>query len=250
MIEKWLHEKCIAHRGLHDVQHPENTLCAYKRAIEFGFNIEIDVQLTRDGIPVVFHDLHLKRLTGRDNYLYELDYSDIKANIRYLNSGESIPRFDEVLSLCEGKTGLMIEVKKKSYDTPEIDVELVISPMLKKYKGDFIVKSFNPHSVLWFKTHTPEFCVGLLSEYDRVEAYPKDLQILVKKLLQDISCRVDFFDCAIKLIDSPLYNTALAEGLPIIVWTVKSQACYNAVKPKVTNIIFEDFIPERQLLKE
>lgn len=241
MVPNWLSGNLVAHRGLHNADYSENTLEAFKNAAKHNYNVEMDVQLTKDGKPVVYHDLCLARLTDHDCLVKELTLDEVR-KVKYLQGG-SIPTLEEALNVCEGKCGIMLEVKKDSYDAPGIDIEEVIYPILKSYRGDFIVKSFNPYTVNWFATFAPEFSRGFLCEYEKTEDYPEADRALVKKLLDPQAPLVDFFDYHVGKIGSEIWNET-TKHLPAVVWTVRSQKQYDEVKSKVINVIFENFIPE------
>ena len=103
----WLY----AHRGLHDGNHkvPENSLEAFRRAVDAGYGMELDVQHTRDDRLVVFHDANLKRVCGVDKNVRDLTYGELK---RYpLPDGSVIPLFSEVLELVGGRAPIIVEVK-------------------------------------------------------------------------------------------------------------------------------------------
>lgn len=110
MVPKWLLGNLVAHRGLHNAEYSENTLEAFKNAADHHYNIEMDVQLTKDGKPVVYHDLRLDRLTDHDCLVKELTLNEVR-KVRYLQGG-SIPTLEEALEVCEGRCGIMLEVKK------------------------------------------------------------------------------------------------------------------------------------------
>ena len=163
-MNNWLYGKYVAHRGLHTAEISENTLQAFENAISHGYNVELDVQQSKDGKLVVYHDLNLGRLTNSAEDVSALDYRTLTQNVVYRATGQGIPDFESALSVCRGRTGLMIEVKKCAYEANVIDMEPEILRILKKYDGDFVVKSFNPFTVLWFLENAPEFTVGFLSE--------------------------------------------------------------------------------------
>lgn len=245
----WLDQRYIAHRGLHDENNCENTMKAFKNAIEHQYHIELDVQLTKDQVVMVYHDTHLKRLTGYDAFLEDLTYQEIKEKVRYLQNNEELPLFEDVLKLCEGKTGLMIEIKKPTYYTPEIRVEPYVYELLKNYKGDFVIKSFNPFSVKWFIDHAPEFPIGFLCEYDSLQdydLYDRKSRPLVEELLFTGKRKVDFFDYCIGKIGSPIWKQ-VHKKMPCYVWVVRSQQQQDALqKEEVNNIIFENYLPRRK----
>ena len=261
MFEKWLNEKFIAHRGYHTDNISENTLNAFQNAINHGFNIELDVQPTSDNVAVVYHDTNMGRLTNCKEFVEDISYEFLKNKVRYDKTGENIPTFSEAAKLCEGKTGLMIEIKKRTYATKEIRVEPLVYDILKSYKGDFVVKSFNPFSVQWFLDHAPEFTVGFLSEYDSLDDYDEESRKLVEKFLFDgktagvsvpaISSgvaagkrKVDFFDYAVTKIGSPLWNSVYGT-MPCYTWVVRDRATQKRVKNVTQNIIFENYDPRK-----
>ena len=133
--------KNFAHRGFSGL-YPENTMIAFQKAVECEGcdGIELDVQLTRDRIPVVFHDETLERVCGvkgkvRDYTLEELSHFSL------YTSGEHIPTFEDVLKLVDGKVPLIIEMKVEYFD---LRVCRAADQLLQKYKGVYCIESFNP----------------------------------------------------------------------------------------------------------
>lgn len=109
-----------AHRGLfdNDSEAPENSLPAFKRAVDAGYGIELDVQLSKDGIPVVFHDATLKRMCGVDGNVWDYTLKELQ-QMKLANSSATIPTFAEVLKTVDGKVPLIIEYK---LDVPQTKV--------------------------------------------------------------------------------------------------------------------------------
>lgn len=102
----------IAHRGLFDNKKiPENSLLAFRRAISFHIPFELDIQLTKDNVIIVFHDINLKRMCGVDKYICDMTYDEIR-KFSLLSTKEKIPTFREVLELTNGSVLLDIEIKK------------------------------------------------------------------------------------------------------------------------------------------
>ena len=101
----------FAHRGLHDNNHqiPENSLAAFQRAVDAGYGIELDVQLSADRIPVVFHDATLSRMCGIDRRVNELTFAELR-QLSLVNTKEQIPSFQEALALVNGKVPLLVTV--------------------------------------------------------------------------------------------------------------------------------------------
>lgn len=106
-----------AHRGLHCAAEgvPENSLPAFRRAVEAGYGIELDLHLTTDGRLAVFHDDTLDRVCGVSGRVEEKSYEELR-QLRLLGTEEYIPLFEEVLEIVAGRIPMIIEVKyQKNY---------------------------------------------------------------------------------------------------------------------------------------
>ena len=151
----------FAHRGLHsrDRSVPENSLKAFELAAEAGYGIELDVQLSKDGQVVVFHDDTLNRVCGIDARVDELNYAELR-DLSLLDTEEKIPLFSDVLAVIRGRGPLIVELKngRNNKELCEKTCE-----MLRKYNGEVCIESFNPMIVAWFRFHAKEFLRGLLS---------------------------------------------------------------------------------------
>ena len=111
--ETWakLKPQRYAHRGYHDKPTiPENSMPAFRRAIEHGWGAELDVHLLRDGTLAVFHDSDLKRCANVEGQIEDLDLEGLR-KLRLEGTDEQVPLFDDVLALFEGKQPLIIELK-------------------------------------------------------------------------------------------------------------------------------------------
>ncbi len=150
-----------AHRGLHDAAAgvPENSLAAFARAIERGCGIELDVQLSSDGIPIVFHDATLDRVCGRAGRVCELTAAELTA-IPLGGSEQRIPTLAEVLDLVGGRVPLLVEIKY--YRVPRT-VAARAAALLDAYRGAYLIESFHPLAVAWFRRHRPSVVRGQLS---------------------------------------------------------------------------------------
>ena len=148
------------HRGFWDEKLPENSLPAFEKSAETGIGVELDVQPTKDGKIIVFHDLKLKRLCGIDKAPSELTFEEI-SELRINGSEEKIPLFSEVLEVL-GDVPVSCEIKTAgaAFDADFLEGTY---QLLKEYKGDFNVISFNPFVLEWFKNNHPEVIRGQLS---------------------------------------------------------------------------------------
>lgn len=239
IFKSWLVETPIAHRGLHDKVSPENSLSAFSKAIEKGYAIELDVQLLSDDTVVVFHDDSLSRMTGNDGYIKFLNKEDLKV-LKLAGSKERIPTFEEVLKLVDGRTPILIEIKNQ-FKVGKLEQKVI--DMLKNYKGEFAIQSFNPFSLQYFKNHAPNFLRGQLSGYFKGEKLAWIKKFLLKRMSFNKSTSEPNF---ISYDASTLPNRFVRKfkKLPLLAWTVRSKEEYLKVIKYCDNIIFENFIPE------
>lgn len=233
----WLLTTPIAHRGLWNEQIIENSLTAYKNAVDRGYPIEIDIYLTADGHLVSFHDKDLMRMTGVEGKVYEKTLNQLK-QLRLKNTQEQIPTLDEVLSLVDGKVPLLIEFK----DQPNKEFVAKAVEKLKTYKGDFAVQSFNPIYVNEIKKLAPEFIRGILATESEGKNKSALVRYVLKKMPLNFLCKPDFISYSYTGL--PLKKRKI-KNRPVITWTVKNQEIYEKVKPFCENIIFEHFIPKK-----
>lgn len=147
-----------AHRGLHGAEIPENSLAAFEAACKEGYGIELDVQLSRDGQVMVFHDDTLERVTGTQGKLCDLDAKELQ-RLRLNGSDQTIPTFCEVLALVNGRVPLLVELKGETMDT---SLCAKVAELLAAYPGKYCIESFNPLLVRGMKKLLPQAVCGLL----------------------------------------------------------------------------------------
>ena len=152
----------FAHRGLYGGNIPENSLAAFRNAIEAGLDIELDVRLSRDGVPVVFHDRTLKRMCGDSRAVSELTLAELK-QLSLNGTDHRIPALTEVLELAERKAVLLIETKPPKDSIWNRRLEKRLLPLLKDYNGKYMVQSFNRYSVRYMKKRLNGIKCGILS---------------------------------------------------------------------------------------
>lgn len=238
IFKSWLVEKYVAHRGLHDEESPENSLSAFEKAIQKGYVIELDVQQIADGTVVVFHDSSLSRLTGQDGYLKNLIQEDLSAC--YLGgTKETIPTLKQALDLIDGRTPIIIEIK----NTLKVgSLESATLEILKNYKGQFAIMSFNPYVLSWFKENAPEILRGQLSAFFKKDKLSIIKKVVLKKMLLNKVAQPNFI--AYEAEHLPNRYVRKFNNLPLLAWTVRSQEEYMRVVKYCDNIIFENFEPK------
>ena len=211
-----------AHRGLHNGKDaPENSLAAFEAACRAGYGIELDVQLSRDGTVMVFHDYTLIRMTGCDKKLSELDANELTA-LTLGESDQKIPTFEEVLSLVDGRVPLLVELKGENFDT---SLCAKVADMLRNYRGLYCIESFNPLLIGKMKKQMPEvFCGLLYTNVCRDKKKNSILNIALTAMALNIVARPDFIAFNKADRDSlPVKITTKFYGTPKFVWTVNKQ---------------------------
>ncbi len=254
VIDALKKKRFFAHRGLYDneTEAPENSMQAFKNAVDHGYGIEMDVQLTKDKIPVVFHDFTLKRIArDKDGNPVKGKVSDYTfrqlQSFHLLDSDAVIPAFTSFLDLIHGQVPIIIELKidtgDKGYDLCEI-----IDPLLKEYKGIYCIESFNPYGLLWFKKHHPEVIRGQLASH--YLSYRKDrmhhllIYFITQNLMFNFLTKPDFIAYDIKYMNSIarkicftlFHNTS-------VVWTARSIDAMHRYSKQCDIFIFENCQP-------
>ena len=211
-----------AHRGLHNGKDaPENSLAAFEAACQKEYGIELDVQLSRDGKVMVFHDYTLVRMTGCDKKLAELDADEL-TKLTLGESDQKIPTFQEVLSLVDGRVPLLVELKGENFDT---SLCAKVAEMLRAYKGPYCVESFNPLLIGNMKKQMPEtFCGLLYTNVCRDKKKNSALNIALTAMALNVVARPDFI--AFNKEDREAFAVKVTTKLykaPKFVWTVNKQ---------------------------
>lgn len=237
-------KKNYAHRGLHSIDKliPENSLLAFQKAVEDGYGIELDVQLSKDGQVIVFHDNTLMRLTGFEGKASEYTWEQLKT-AKLCGTEYGIPLFQEVLQLVEGKVPIIVELKRGSQNKLLCEKTYTI---LKQYSGVVCVESFDPRIVQWFKKYAPTILRGQLLE--SYKSYRKDganpfVAFLLSRGITNCMARPQFIawgpdekNMMIKFIE--LFGTMK------VFWTAQPNTDHKALTHQYDAIIFEFYEPK------
>ena len=233
-----------AHRGLHGNGVPENSMAAFKAALDHGYGIELDIHLLKDGNLAVIHDALLNRTTGQPGTIEDLTTEDLK-NYPLEGTEETIPEFMDVLTLYNGKAPLIVELKPEGGNHAALAE--AACKMLDTYKGVYCLESFDPRCVAWLKKHRPDVIRGQLSANFLKEKgdLPASLKFAMTHLLVNYMGTPDFV--AYKFQDrscSPgiwlSRNLWKAQG---VTWTIRTQEDYNTALKEGWIPIFEYFTP-------
>lgn len=242
-MRKVFYHRNLAHRGLHtkDRSVPENSMAAFRRAVEHGYGIELDLQFSKDEQIVVFHDDTLNRVCGIDGRVDAYTYEELQ-KFSLCETAERIPLFSEVLELVDGKVPLLVEFK----NGPKNDLlcERTL-PMLRAYKGEFCIESFSPFIVSWFRKNAPDILRGQLSagmaefkgQLDGFSAF------MLSNVLTNVIARPHFIAYHTKK-RSLTVKLADRLGAMRFVWTVRPENDVEHLKKVNDSLIFELFEPE------
>ena len=246
-MKKFLtHATYFAHRGLHDENDPENSLPAFALAVEKGYGIELDVQISKDGIPVVFHDDLLKRGTGAEGYVYDYTLEELQAMPLFGRDDLSIPTLASVLELVDGKSPLIVEIKASRPEWRETLREAM--KLLEAYEGPYCVESFNPMVLRELRRGCPGVLRGQLCE-----SYRRGFKAAQKKMPFAFFAAERFWTNAIARPDFIAYNCQHADFFPFRLMTWMFPECtfiaWTTRKPEheKTSRSFEAFIFEHYL---
>ena len=240
---KKLRQFRYAHRGLHNGDRPENSMAAFRAALEHGYGIELDVHLMKDGNLAVIHDSSLKRTAGADVRIEDLTLDQLEA-YRLNGTDEKIPLFSQVLELFAGKTPLIVELKcENSNYAPLCEAAMAL---LDGYEGAYCVESFDPRVVLWLKRNRPNVIRGQLAEnwFKVKNRMPSLLKFPLACLTGNFILMPDF--TAYKFADRKMFGIDICRKMwkvQGVSWTIRTPEDLKTAEQEGWIPIFEGFIP-------
>ncbi len=237
----------IAHRAYHDVAagRPENSRAAVRAAVAAGYGIEIDLQLSSDGVGMVFHDETLDRLTPRQGWLRDLTAAELVAT-PLTGGDEGIPTFAEILSLVAGRVPLLVELKDQTLRMDPTDgaLEAATVAALQGYGGPVALMSFNPHCLAHLARLAPQIARGITtSAYD-----PDDWAPLPAATCDRLRPIPDYDRVAASFISHeaadlsrPRVAELAAQGATVLCWTIRTPQAEAAARRIAANVTFEGY---------
>jgi glycerophosphoryl diester phosphodiesterase len=233
----WLPATPVAHRGFHSPGIPENSMAAFRAAIQNGYTIELDVHATKDDVLVVFHDDNLARMTGYPKTVEDCTFAEIR-DLVLDSTAEKIPALAEVLDAVNGRAGLLIEIKQH----PRIGhVEELICRLLDHYPGNFAVVSFDPRILAWFYRNRPMYIRGQISGGLKGTKLPVLQRFLLKNLVVALISRPDFIAYEYRYLSRWIRFFAGMFRLPVLAWTIRDPATAKRCREEGHGLIFEGF---------
>lgn len=236
-------KKYFAHRGLHDNEGdaPENSMAAFRKAVEAGYGIELDVQMTKDDIPVIFHDDTLERMCGVRTKIEDYTYEQLR-QFTLAHSEEHIPGLEEMLRMVDGQVPLIVEIKSEKKD---VSFCSVIDRMLRGYQGEYCIESFNPLVLLWYRKNHNDMVRGQLASNFRIDGGHRSwIYFFMTHLLLNFLTAPDFIAYNHEFEREP--GRRICRWLyrhPAVAWTIRSEAELEKMSGKYDVFIFEKFLP-------
>lgn len=232
----------LAHRGLHDERFDENSLSAFKSAVDHGYGIELDVHLLKDGTIAVVHDNNLSRVTGVNALVSEMNIDQL-SKTSLLVSKESIPTLDAVLRVVKGKVPLLIEMKvdgKFDSHLPE-----TILKLLENYPktNNIAIESFNPYAIRWLSINHPnKYPYGQLVSHNLQNVSPFVNWMFASLFIRFIS-KPSFLAFDVNYLPNRNLARLRRKGMQVISWTIDNEEKRNLAKQETENYIFESIRP-------
>lgn len=237
----------IAHRAFHDREkgRPENSRAAIRAAIAAGYAIEIDIQPSADGVPIVFHDYDLRRLTGQSGRVRGLTAAELAA-LPLIGGSEGVPTLAEVLTIVAGQVPLLIEIKDQDGGMgPNVgQLEQSVADVLSGYSGPVALMSFNPHSVAALAEVSPDLPRGLTTSAYRDEDWPL-LSAATRARLREIAdldrTGSSFISHEASDLGRPKVLDLKQTGTAVLCWTIRSEDAEKQARKIAQNVTFEGY---------
>lgn len=237
-LRKWSY----AHRGLHDAASPENSMAAFRAALEKGYGVELDIHLMADGELAVIHDSSLMRVTGADVRIEELTTEQLGA-YKLCGTGESIPLFRQILELYNGQAPLIVELK--TFQGNYRALCQAAAEILDRYDGLYCIESFDPNCVRWFAKNRPDVVRGqLATNFMRDRKLPWVMRFIMTHNLVNFLTRPDFiaYDFSYRGTISNFLCRRFHK-LQGVAWTIRNRQDYDMAVAEGWIPIFETFQP-------
>jgi glycerophosphoryl diester phosphodiesterase len=237
---EWIGGKMIAHRGFHDRKKgiPENSLLAFEKAVEKRFPIELDIHLTKDGNVVVFHDSKTNRMCGTSGVIEEMTLDEIRS-LKLLDTEQNIPTLDECLAFIDGRVPLLIEFKVENGNAKALCEKA--DQLLAEYCGPYLIQSFYPQVLFWYRTHRKSICRGQLASSFRKQGPAK---ALLGNMFLNFIGRPHFISYCHKFRKKTMFRFCVWQGGYPVGWTYESPDELRDGKSEFKSWIFENFTPD------
>ena len=246
----FLTKKPFAHRGYHsrflsdDRKIPENSLEAFRQAIDKNYSIEMDIHFTKDFKIIVFHDFFLGKLTTKKGYVCGKTLDYIKEAT--LSNNQAIPTIEEALDLINGRVPVLVEIKYSNHIKKNLEIfSNVLAENLKSYKGPLALMSFSIDVIRFIKQKKffGRFPLGLTTSFPKTESIGN--KIKNNKIENEIvSNKLQFISQDWRGIENSRINRLKKLDVAILSWTITSKEIEHHLEGLVDNITFENYEPD------
>lgn len=240
----WLRSTDFAHRGLHGLgeQCPENSISAIEEAIDHGYGIELDIMGSSDNDAIAFHDLSLRRMTGKQGLIANSKSHELRKT-RFRGMTETIPTLKDALACVNGQVPLLLEIKTG----PGIlgMLEMRVSELLRNYSGEVAVMSWTLPTVEILARLLPGIPCGTVVSSIK-QKQPQSLLGRVRRAITTplkSTAGQRFTACSLEGLLSQDPPEPREEDVPLLTWTVKSSEEAQLAREVADAIIFEGFLP-------
>ena len=227
-------------------------MAAFRRAVEYGLPSEFDVHLIADGSLVIFHDDDLERQTGVRGSIESYDISNLR-KLRLEGTDEVIPTFDEVLELYED-TGLPLLIELKCVKGNHKALARAVADRLDRYKGEYVIESFDPRALIEYRKLRPDVIRGQLSQnfFKNSEGLPFYQVVLLTNLMLNRLTKPDFIAYKFEDRNNNVLRSLIGrKGYDEVSWTIKSVDEFRTALKGGSVPVFEQITPEElKKLKE
>ena len=241
----WLVARPIAHRGLHTEPNGivENCESAFAAAVKHNFAIECDIELTKDGEAVVFHDDEIDRMLDDKGKVKNFTTKELKEK-NYKQGKDKIQTLAELLEQVDGKSTLVIEIK--SLWDEDLTLTHRAIEALQDYQGPHALMSFDPHLIACVAAISPNTVRGITA--DRVtDPYYNNLSLARRLEMQSFShlpkTKPNFVSFDANGLPFAVVNDIRSSGHPVISWTIRSPSQASQALRYSDQITFENYLP-------
>ncbi len=239
----------IAHRTLHDVTdgRPENSIAGAAAAIERGYCIEIDLQMSKDGVPMVFHDYSLERLTHELGAVAQRTAAELETMQLKHGVDACIPTLESFLKFIDGRVPLVVEIKDQDGALgPNVGaLEQAACTLLNNYDGPVVLMSFNPHSIAKCAEFAPDIPRGLVTG----SFLAKDLLFVPEGRRMELAGIPDydrvgacFISHNVHYLEDVVVTYRKECGASVICWTVRTAMIEEVARQVADNVTFEGYL--------
>ncbi len=248
ILPKELINTPIAHRTLHDSANgrPENSVAGAREAIKHGYGIEIDLQMAKDGVPMVFHDYSLERLTDQSGAVAQRTAAEL-GTMRLKHGNEGIPTLEAFLSFIDGRVPLLIEFKDQDGALgPNVGaLEQAACAILEDYNGPAALMSFNPHSIAKCAKFAPRIPRGLVTGPFLTKDWlfvPEARRVELAGIVDYDRIGACFISHHVMHLEDAVVAYRKQQGATILCWTVRTAMIEKIAREVADNITFEGYL--------